>query len=36
MFPSVVSANTPLKRERQSDGLAPVSAKRVYRLMKKH
>jgi putative transposase len=25
-----------LKRERRSDGLAPVNAKRVYRLMKKH
>ncbi len=25
-----------LKRERRSDGMAPVNAKRVYRLMKKH
>jgi putative transposase len=25
-----------LKRERRSDGLAPVNAKRIYRLMKKH
>jgi putative transposase len=25
-----------LKRERRSDGLAPVNAKRVYRLMRKH
>jgi len=25
-----------LKRERRSDGLAPVNAKRVYRLMKRH
>jgi transposase InsO family protein len=25
-----------LKRERRSDGQAPVNAKRVYRLMKKH
>jgi hypothetical protein len=25
-----------LKRERRSDGLTPVNAKRVYRLMKKH
>jgi putative transposase len=25
-----------LKRERRSDGLAPVNAKRVYRLMQKH
>jgi putative transposase len=25
-----------LKRERRSDGLAPINAKRVYRLMKKH
>jgi putative transposase len=25
-----------LKRERRSDGLAPVNTKRVYRLMKKH
>jgi len=25
-----------LKRERRSDGLPPVNAKRVYRLMKKH
>jgi putative transposase len=25
-----------LKRERRSDGLAPVNVKRVYRLMKKH
>jgi putative transposase len=25
-----------LKRERRSDGLAPVNAKRVYRRMKKH
>jgi transposase InsO family protein len=25
-----------LKRERRADGLAPVNAKRVYRLMKKH
>lgn len=25
-----------LKRERRSDGMAPVNAKRVYRLMKRH
>ena len=25
-----------LKRERRSDGLAPVNAKRIYRLMRKH
>jgi hypothetical protein len=25
-----------LERKRRSDGLAPVNAKRVYRLMKKH
>ena len=25
-----------LKRERRADGFAPVNAKRVYRLMKKH
>ena len=25
-----------LKRERRSDGLAPINTKRVYRLMKKH